>query len=172
MHLVHRAKRGDTDAFEAIVRNYQNFAYRTAYGVTQNHVDAKDVVQESFVKVFVSLHTLKEERTFPTWLARIIVRTGVDWLAIHRRARDVHMDLTNIPSNQRESQSVDTRIDVQRGLALLSMEHRTALLLRDVQGFAYEDIAKILDIPIGTVRSRIHNARQQLRRTLLGTEGG
>jgi len=172
IHLVRRAKRGDSDAFETIVRNYQDFVYRTAYGVTQHHSDAKDVAQETFVKVFLSLKTLKEERTFPTWIARITARTALDWIEKHRRIRQSNVDLERLASKQSESQAAGTRIDLQRGMDSLSPEHRMVLMLRDVQGFEYEDISNILEIPIGTVRSRIHNARLQIRRELLGSEGG
>jgi len=172
IHLVRRAKRGEIDAFETIVRNYQDFVYRTAYGVTQHHSDAKDVAQETFVKVFLSIKNLKEERTFPTWIARITARTALDWIEKHRRIPQSNVELERLASNKNESQAADARIDLQRGMNALSPEHRMVLVLRDIQGFEYEDISNILEIPIGTVRSRIHNARLQLRRELLSSEGG
>lgn len=171
IELIRCAQQGNMQAFEQIVQNYRGFVFKTAYGVMQNRTDATDIVQETFVKVFISLKNLKELRTFPTWIAQITIRNALDVIAKHRRMYAVHADIETLDAGENAFEGLDLRIDIQQGLQKLSVEHRTALILREVQGFNYEEISKILDIPLGTVRSRIHHAREQLRRVLQGQKG-
>ncbi|EJY55730.1 RNA polymerase, sigma-24 subunit, ECF subfamily [Alicyclobacillus hesperidum URH17-3-68] len=170
LDLIRQARRGKPEALADIVRNYQQFVYRTAYGVLQNATDAEDATQEAFIKAFRSLKQLREERTFPTWLARIAVRVSLDMLASRQRRAQSPSDEVSAAVSGAEDAAA-ARIDVDRALARLNEEHRTVIVLRAFHGLEYDEIAQVLDIPVGTVRSRLHHARMQLRRFLGGERG-
>lgn len=169
LDLIRNAKHGRTEAFATLINNYKNFVFRTAYGVLQNQHDAEDVTQETFIKVHRSLKNLHDEGTFPTWLARITVRTAIDWLRQSQRYQSSLLDMA--PATTGDVSHSDMRLDLEQALSLLTTNQRTIIILREVRGFDYEELAKILDIPIGTVRSRLHNARNHLRQLLLTNEG-
>jgi len=169
LNLIRWARQGRRDSFSALIRNYQTFVFRTAYGVVQNRADAEDVTQETFIKVHQSLKALRDERTFPTWLARITVRTAIDWL--HQKDKQKDLLASADPMTVDSGHSSDLRMDLEQALAALSPEQRTVLVLREIHGFDYEQLAQILGVPVGTVKSRLHNARIELRQ-LLSSERG
>ena len=169
--LIRDARRGDIDAFNAIVRNYKNYVYRTTLGILHHPSDAEDAAQETFIKAYQSLSKLRDERSFPTWLARIAVHTATDWFKASQKRPSVALDQHQSIASGDTHQSTQTRLDIEDAMGQLSEEHRVVTVLRAVHGFDYEEIAKMLDIPIGTVRSRLHNARMRLRE-LLQDEGG
>lgn len=163
LDLIRRAKRGHMDAFTILVRNYKHFVYRMAYGVLQNPYDAEDVSQEIFLKVHQSFKKLRDERTFPTWLAQISMRTSFDWIKRHKKHTKASLDPELVSEKKDMYAASDIRLDFERSLRQMDVELRTILILREIQGFDYEEIARILKIAIGTVRSRLHRARTQLR---------
>lgn len=164
LNLIRDAKHGNTEAFSRLVRNYYNFVYRTAYGVLQHNLDAEDVTQEVFIKVHQSLKRLREERTFPSWLARITVRTAIDssQRAHYQRAGPLHEE-RDLPETAVHHNQSFAYLELEEALKKLSEAQRLILVLRELHGFNYEELSGILEIPIGTVRSRLHNARRQLR---------
>ncbi|RIV29211.1 RNA polymerase sigma factor [Alicyclobacillaceae bacterium I2511] len=173
LRLIRAAKRGDTEAFTTLVRNYKHYVYRTAAGVLRPGPDAEDAVQETFVKAFTSLRNLKEERTFPTWLATIAVRTSLNLLQKRKRFEAAVRDEDKLYTAAVPDPTgrVDTTLDLAAALARLSPEHRVILVLRELDGLDYKEIADVLDIPLGTVRSRLHAARLQLRSVWDGERG-
>jgi RNA polymerase sigma-70 factor, ECF subfamily len=170
INLIQTAKRGNIDAFTELVGNYKNFVFRTAYGVVQSRPDAEDVTQETFIKAYQSLKTLQNDRTFPTWLARIVVRTALDFVQRRQRQPTATLHPEMVTTEDAHSQ-LDARMDLELALAKLSEEHRIVLVLREIQGFDYTELAEILNVPIGTVRSRLHHARAHLRGLLSGERG-
>ncbi len=169
VNLIRTAKRGHGEAFTMLVRNYKNFVFQTAYGVVRSKPDAEDITQEAFMKVHQSLKGLHDERAFPTWLARITVRTALDWLHRNEKHRLSPLDPDEIAKDA--NHAAELRLDLEQALGRLNHEQRSILVLRELQGFDYEELSKILDIPVGTVRSRLHHARAQLR-LLLANERG
>lgn len=161
--LIRDAKQGNAEAFANLIRSYQNFAYKTVLGVLNNAADADDALQETFLKVHRALPKLRDERTFPSWLARIATRTALDLVRARGHVRTAYDDEIDTHSFVDPGPQVDLRLDLQQALSRLSPEHRAILVLREVQGFDYAAIADILHIPLGTVRSRLFNARAQLR---------
>jgi len=172
--LIDQTLQGDSTAFGLLVRKYQNRLYNTVVHVAGCREEAEDVVQEAFVQAFVKLETFRKDSAFYTWLYRIAFNT-----AISRRRRkrvetsvelnrestgDEPLDSGNAPHEQLLQE--ERAEQVQAALALLSEEHRAILVLREVEGCCYETISEILDLPIGTVRSRLHRARLQLREEL------
>ncbi|MCL6454317.1 MAG: sigma-70 family RNA polymerase sigma factor [Alicyclobacillus sp.] len=173
LDLIRKAKRGHLDAFTRLVHNYQNFVYRTAYGILRQPTDAEDVSQEVFLKVHQSLKQLRDERTFPTWLARITVRTAIDWKQRSSNQRAGPLDETRLATlHDPRDAAVHARLELHEALMRLTPLQRTVLVLRELHGLGYEEMAEVLGIPVGTVRSRLHNARAQLRAHLDEERGG
>lgn len=168
--VIRAARQGKLDALSVLVRNYQDFVYKTAYGVLQNKSDAEDVTQETFLKVYQSLKDLRDEQTFPTWLARITVRKSLD--VIERKRRQPVVELKEEQCDDTWNMfGIEARLDLDRAFRQLDQDQRTILVLRELHGFDYDQLAHVLDIPIGTVRSRLHHARVKLRRLLLNERG-
>ncbi len=169
--LIDEALAGATAAFGQLVLKYQDRLYNTVAHVVGSVDEAQDVVQDAFVQAFLKLESFERESAFYTWLYRIAFN-----LAVSRRRRQrptVSVDqvkeisgaeprsLGPGPSDGLERQ--ERAGQVQAALATLTEEHRSILVLREIDGCCYETIAEILDLPVGTVRSRLHRARMQLR---------
>lgn len=171
---------GRRDAFGELVSRYQARLYNAALRLVQSPDDAADVVQDAFLNAYQSLHSFKGDAEFFTWLYRIAFNTAI---SLKRKKR---------PTVSLESQTGDTGHDptdpseyVKPGAALertederqlneavgrLSPEHREVLLMKDIEGLKYEEIAELLGVPIGTIRSRLHRARLELRDLLVPFE--
>ncbi|MBF0688872.1 MAG: RNA polymerase sigma factor SigE [Cellulomonas sp.] len=157
-------------SWEEIVREHSARVYRLAYRLTGNRHDAEDLTQETFVRVFRSLHTYSPG-TFEGWLHRITTNLFLDMARRKQRVRIEPIgddtdrwsspDLLATPERAFEAANLDH--DVQRALDALPPEYRAAVVLCDIEGLSYEEIAVTLGIKLGTVRSRIHRARARLR---------
>ena len=166
--LIARSRGGDTHAFDVLVERYQDRVYDLAYRITGHHADAQDAAQESFVKAYRSLRTFRGDASFSTWLHRIAVNAALD--AVRRRppaspAPDERAGASLDPLADR-AERVEARERIHRAIAALPLEQRVVVTLRDVQGWSYEEIAAIVEIPIGTVRSRLARGREALRAAL------
>ncbi len=170
--LVRRAQGGDIDAVTTIISRYERYVYQTVYGIVQHPADAEDASQETFLKMYRSLRTLHDIRTFPTWLARIAVRTALDRVEQRDRTPPTPMDVLDSVPGPDEVRRTDLQLDVAQALARLTPEHRAVIVLREVYGFDYTELAQILAIPVGTVRSRLHHARLHLRTAFAVPEEG
>jgi len=185
--LVQRSLAGDTDAFGQIVERYQSKVYNLALRMTGNPEDALDMAQESFLRAFRSLKTFKGDSSFSTWLYRIANNIVLDELRKRRRRPLVvistdafvagdegehPLEFSGPKSLQPEEQVVraERRQEIEQALQAISPEHRHILLLRDVEGFSYEEIADMLSINVGTVKSRLNRARLSLRERLIYAE--
>ncbi|HUA66314.1 MAG TPA: sigma-70 family RNA polymerase sigma factor [Alphaproteobacteria bacterium] len=180
MVLVDRARHGDLKAYDELVRRYQERIYATVYHMTSNHEDANDLAQESFVKAFQALKSFKGGSSFYTWLYRIAVNKTINFLK--QRKNRQHMSLNDLDFNaehnpdlvalisdktpRREAGLSELQEKLNAALLKLSESHRLAVVLHDVQGLSHEEIAKIMHCNIGTVRSRLFYARQQLQALL------
>jgi RNA polymerase sigma-70 factor (ECF subfamily) len=178
--LVDRARRGDLHAYDDLVKRYQERIYATIYHMTSNHEDANDLAQESFVKAFQALKSFKGGSSFYTWLYRIAVNKTINFLK--QRKNRQHMSLNDLDFNaehdpdlvalisdktpRREAGLAELQEKLNAALLKLSESHRMAVVLHDVQGLSHEEIAKIMRCNIGTVRSRLFYARQQLQALL------
>jgi RNA polymerase sigma-70 factor (ECF subfamily) len=178
--LVDRARRGDLQAYDELVKRYQERIYATVYHMTSNHEDANDLAQESFVKAFQALKSFKGGSSFYTWLYRIAVNKTINFLK--QRKNRQHMSLNDIDFNaehdpdlvalisdktpRRDAGLAELQEKLNAALLKLSESHRMAVVLHDVQGLSHEEIAKIMQCNIGTVRSRLFYARQQLQALL------
>jgi RNA polymerase sigma-70 factor (ECF subfamily) len=180
--LIAECLEGDTAAFSVLMRRYQDRLYHTVYRLVENAEDAQDVVQEAFLHAYQSLDSFKGDSLFFTWLYRIAVNSAI---SLRRKRRVVlsidaarngepgmeppdPSELTQ-PGHSLEQEEQERRI--QRALARLSPEHRTVLVMKDMEGQKYDVMAEVLQVPIGTIRSRLHRARLELRELLEKDEG-
>lgn len=162
IELLRRAGGGDSAAFHALVDRHGQRLYRLAVSLIGNAADAEDVLQETFVGAFKGLKSFEGRASVKTWLTRILVNQAARWRR-SRRGRDAGQ----MPdSAAARTGGAESAIDVQAALAQLSSEHREVIVLREFQRMSYEEIADVLDIPRGTVESRLHRARGELREKL------
>jgi RNA polymerase sigma factor (sigma-70 family) len=160
-------------SWEDIVRDHSARVYRLAYRLTGDKHDAEDLTQEVFIRVFRSLSTYAPG-TFEGWLHRITTNLFLDGVRRKQRIRidaigdesERHPATGELHNPERRFEHANLDLDVQRALGDLSPEYRAAVVLCDIEGLSYEEIAVTLGIKLGTVRSRIHRARAQLRRSL------
>lgn len=168
--LIEDSVRGNSAAFGELVRRYQDRLYNAVVHIVGCRVEAEDVVQDAFVQAFVKLSSFKHDSKFYTWLYRIAFNVSI---SRRRRRRtelsvefsrettgDEPVDDEVSPSASLEQE--EQRIQLQQAMKLLSDEHRAIIVLRHIEEFSYEEIADVLDIAVGTVRSRLHRARAQL----------
>jgi RNA polymerase sigma-70 factor (ECF subfamily) len=164
--LLHRAKAGKQDAFHRLIDRHAPALLRLALTQTKTHHDAEDLLQETFTAAFRSLHTFEERSTVKTWLYAILFRQASNL----RRKQDaphsvLHDDIPSpIPSANHRT---DARLDLQSALDQLPQDARAILILREIDGLSYEEIAILLELPKGTVESRLSRARQSLKSLLL-----
>lgn len=171
--LIAASRGGDREAFGQLVRKYQDRLYNGMVHKSRSPADAEDVVQEAFVQAYLKLDSFRQESSFFTWLYRIALNLA--WTRRHRRKRETPFaDLSEMPGTDQQAAELPgdqlAREEncqlVQRAMADLREDQRVILVLRELQGFDYATIAEMLDTKIGTVRSRIHRAREALRRQL------
>jgi RNA polymerase sigma-70 factor (ECF subfamily) len=172
--LIDETLAGNSAAFEQLVRRYQDRLFNTMVHVVDNAEEAQDVVQEAFVQAFVKLETFQRCSAFYTWLYRIAFNTAISRRRRHKptvsveRSRELSgcepIDRHGAPHERLEQQE-RVRL-VQAALSSLTEDHRMILVLREMEGCAYETISEMLDVPVGTVRSRLFRARMQLREQL------
>ncbi|HEX7377355.1 MAG TPA: sigma-70 family RNA polymerase sigma factor [Pirellulales bacterium] len=171
--LIEATLAGNSAAFGDLVRKYQDRLYNTMTHLTRSSEDARDIVQDSFVKAFVKLDTFQRGSAFYTWLYRIAFNTAMSQKRRRRPtpAADAGTDCGQEavdpgagPGDRLEREELASQ--VRAALAALSEEYRTVLVLRDIDGCDYEAMAELLSVPLGTVRSRLHRARLQLREQL------
>jgi RNA polymerase sigma-70 factor, ECF subfamily len=172
--IVARCRSGDREAFAKLVLKYQSRVLTLATRILDNRSEAEDIAQDIFVKVFQSLHDFRGTSRFSTWLYRITVNHCLNHL--RRRTRQLQtLVVTDAEEWIQESAASNPHKTleqkerwalVQAKLQLLSPEHRTIILLRDFEGLSYEEIAEVLQLEDGTVKSRLHRARMELKALL------
>ena len=175
--LVQRAQNGDYTAYDELVRRYQERVYATVYHMTSNHEDAGDLTQETFIKGFTALKSFKGDSSFYTWVYRIAVNKTINF--IKQRKNRTHLSLNDLDFNaendpemvnlvsektpRRDAGLKELHEKLNDAMQKLSPVHRLVVTLHDVQGLPHEEIAVIMDCNIGTVRSRLFYARQQMQ---------
>jgi RNA polymerase sigma-70 factor (ECF subfamily) len=168
---------GDSAAFGVLVRRYQARLFNTVYRLVDNAEDAQDVVQEAFLNAYQSLDTFKGDALFFTWLYRIAVNTAISLKRKQRvvlrldsgRNGESPLEPLDPSDHSRPGHALEQAEEekrVRQALSRLSPEHRAVLVMKDMEGQKYEAMAEVLQVPIGTIRSRLHRARLELRELL------
>jgi RNA polymerase sigma factor (sigma-70 family) len=180
MELVTRAREGDLGAYDDLVRRYQERIYATLYHMTSNHEDANDLAQEAFIKAFHALKSFKGGSSFYTWVYRIAVNKTINFLKQRKNRTQISLDdidfnaeydpdlvaLISDKTPRRDVNLAELQEKLNAAMQKLSESHRLVVTLHDIQGLSHEEIAKIMGCNIGTVRSRLFYARQQLQALL------
>jgi RNA polymerase sigma factor (sigma-70 family) len=175
--LILRTRQGDLGAYDDLVRRFQERIYATIYHMTANHEDANDLAQETFIKAFQAIASFKGDSSFFTWIYRIAVNRTINFLK--QRRNRTHMSLNDLDFNaehdpdlvalvsdktpRRDAGLAELQEKLNAAMQRLSETHRLVVTLHDVQGLAHEEIARIMDCNVGTVRSRLFYARQQMQ---------
>ena len=173
--IVRKVLGGDANAFETLVLEYEKNVYNIALRMTGNSEDAADMTQEAFIKAYNSLQSFRGDSKFSVWLYRIVSNVCLDFLRSKNRRPTVSLSVEDDDGEDTqldvadESQSPEllldrklTRDSVRRGLDSLPPDYRQILLLREIQGLSYDEIAQALSLEVGTVKSRIFRARKRL----------
>ncbi len=179
--LVAAAQRGDRDAFKTLFERYHRRAYALALGVVRHPDDALDVVQEAFIKAHKYLDKFEGNASFYTWLYRIVMNLAIDHLRKHRKVKPVELDETRLeaegddpllprilggnPGQALIDKQIRARIDT--ALDQLSENHRAVLVMRELEGLSYEDMAQAMNCSKGTIMSRLFHARRNMQKRLL-----
>jgi RNA polymerase sigma-70 factor (ECF subfamily) len=173
--LVRASLEGQLEAYDELVRRYQQRVYTTIYNMTSNHEDANDLVQEAFIRGFQALGSFKGDSSFYTWVYRIAVNKTLNFLKSRKNKPGLSLndlDAENDPdlvalvsenTPRRDMALSELQEKLNEALQKLSEPHRIVVVMHDVQGLPHEEIARLLDCNIGTVRSRLFYARQQLQ---------
>lgn len=155
---VARCRRGDESAMATLVAKHRKRLLRVATNVLRDSYEAEDVVQEAFVKAFREVNRLRDDRAFSSYIYRICVRLCMDRM----RAKKADTGIVEV-AKKSEGSSVETRVVVEKLLAMLTPEFRMTLILREMEQLSYEEVAEVMRVPVGTVRSRLHAAREKFR---------
>lgn len=179
LELVRRAQRNERGAFDLLVLKYQHKVVKLVARLLRDPAEAEDVAQEAFVKAYRALGSFRGDSAFYTWLYRIAVNTARNAIASRQRrpveyeAELSESEQSNLASRLRHSDtpeatvlSEEIRVTVNRAIEELPEDLRTAIVLREVEGLSYEEIAEAMECPVGTVRSRIFRAREAIDRAL------
>ncbi len=173
--LVERVQNGDSRAFDLLVQKYQNRIAKLIARFVRNPADVQDVAQEAFIKAYRALPNFRGESAFYTWLYRIAINTAKNHLvAVGRKSPSYAVDVQEVEkydasewlkeyaTPERELLADEIQATVNNALEVLPPDLREAITLREIEGLSYEDIAQVMDCPIGTVRSRIFRAREAI----------
>jgi RNA polymerase sigma-70 factor, ECF subfamily len=174
--LVAASKNGDQEAFAQLVQRYQRLVFNLVYRMLQQYDEATEVTQETFLAAWQGLSSFRGDARFPTWLYRIAYNCSLKQLELRKRDRalqvalEAEKTLENADDEQRENAELEARdrqILVQEHLSHLPAKYRIVLILRHLQDMTYEEMAEILTMPIGTIKTHLFRARNLLKKRLL-----
>jgi RNA polymerase sigma-70 factor (ECF subfamily) len=176
---INEVLKGDQDAFEEIVTLFQHRLYHVCYRMLSNRQEAEDIAQEAFVRAYINIHTFDQKRKFSTWLFRIATNLCID--RIRKKKPDFHLDAEvpgteglnmysqiaasgELPEEQVERMETQERIQYEIGR--LPDKYRSVIILRYIEELPLQEIGDILELPLGTVKTRVHRGREALRKQM------
>ncbi len=176
---IERAQNGDRAAMEALLLSFEKKVYNIAYRYMSNEADAYDMAQEALIKIYKNLSSFRGECSFTSWVYRLSVNTCLDGLR-KRKKTPVVIESSALEANlpaadenqspEAHALSLENHQCLHNAIGALSSDHKSVIILRDINGLSYEEVADCLGISIGTVKSRICRARQRLREMLKNTD--
>jgi len=173
--LIERAARGDGAAFSELMSAHEGRMYAVALRMCGNREDAQDCLQDAMIRVFKAISGFKGQSSFSTWVYRITMNTCLDELRRRKNRQNTSLDglldtgwapSDDLDTPERHALASEKRREIERAIAELPEDMRSAIVLRDVQGFAYDEIAQMLGANVGTIKSRISRGREKLREKL------
>jgi len=186
VQLIERIKNGETEAYAELVEKYQDRLFNTCWRISGHLEDARDLTQETFLRAYEKLSTFRDQSSFYTWIYRVAVNLALSHRRTMRRRRVVSGDFGDADATGTQAERLVERaataddkgpekaasdVELQKAIAhalqALDDEHRAVVVLRDIEDFNYAEISEILEIPPGTVKSRLHRARMALRSAIL-----
>jgi RNA polymerase sigma-70 factor (ECF subfamily) len=173
LELIRRVQQGKTAAFDELMTRYNQAIYRLAYSMVRNHADASDISQETFIRAYRAIGRFDEQYRFYTWLHRIALNLCLNCLKRTSRQKlvplpgsDTEGEWQDLPDPKPSPSDMELQRDLDQALARLPHDQRAVFVLRVKEELSYNEIAKMLGIPIGTVMSRLNRARLKLRELL------
>jgi RNA polymerase sigma-70 factor (ECF subfamily) len=176
--LIQLSREGDMEAFRCLMEQHQQYAYQIAYRVVHSGEDARDIVQDAFVKVWQHLSHYKIKHSFTTWLFRIVVNTALDKVRQNKRYK--HSTLTEgsgmqITDSEKNPETAyirqETLMMIQKAMNRLPEKQRIVFILRDLQGLSIEEVAEILQCSHQNIKSHLFHARRAIRKMIINNEG-
>ncbi len=163
--LIALSKEGNHEAFEELIKLYEKQIYNIAYRIAMNSHDAMDISQDSLIKIYNNIKYFEERSRFSTWIFRIVTNSAIDFVKKHRKIKFVPIE-----ENTQSFETVDEMFEknesirkIYNALEKLDVNQRAIIVLKDIYGFSYDEISKILVINQGTVKSRLNRARKALK---------
>lgn len=177
IQLIARTKRGDLEAFEALYKLHKGPVYRTALAIIGDRLAAEEILQETFLRAFKNIQNFRQGVSLSPWLYRVTVNLAYDYSRDQRRHWHVALEgiveqliAPAVASPERRVEEREIYALVYEAISKLEFKQRATLVLFYLQGFSLAEIAEIMDCPVGTVKSRLHYARENLRRELLADQ--
>jgi RNA polymerase sigma-70 factor (ECF subfamily) len=168
--LIERCIKGDRQAFETLLIQYEKPVFNAAYRMLNNKEDASDVTQTVFLKVYENFDSFDPSRRFFSWVYRITLNESINWLGKENRLEPLQYEIADDgKSPEQEVDSATLSADVQAALMTIKTDYRTVVILKHFLGCSYMEISDVLEIPEKTVRSRLFSARQMLKDALTNT---
>jgi len=178
--LINKSKNGNIEAFEELIEAYQKKVFNLAFRIIGNFDDANELAQEALIRIYKSIRSFKEESSFSTWVYKITTNICLDEIRKRKNKKVVYIDdeikLTDgevirqieddKPTPEEKAESNEIKKTVFEAIGKLPEDHKVVIILRDIQGFSYEEIARITKCPEGTIKSRLNRARLTLREIL------
>jgi RNA polymerase sigma-70 factor (ECF subfamily) len=178
--LVEKAKSGDIGAFEKLIEGHQKKVFNIALRMIGNYDEASELAQEAFLRAFKSIKSFKGDSLFSTWIYKITTNVCLDEIRRKKKKKLISLDediehdgsefkrqiKDDSPGPESVAENNELKRMVKESINLLPGDYKVVLVLRDIQGFSYEEISRILNCPTGTVKSRINRARQALKKIL------
>lgn len=173
--LIARAKEGDMDAFEFLVKRYQKSIYYLCRRMTSAHQSADDLAQETFIKAYFSLSRFKDDMNFFTWLRKIAVNNSLNYLKAHKREEllgdnkileNASSTVQELPQDRLQREQLEQKF--RKALKALPADQKAVFILRFYEDLSYENISHMLNLPNGTVMSRLNRARKKLKSLMAG----
>jgi RNA polymerase sigma-70 factor, ECF subfamily len=169
VELVHRSQAGDTEAFGELITKYRTKIFNTIYGIVYNESDAWDLAQECFFRAWRSIHRFQARSSFSTWLYRIAINVTIDSIRGQGHRKEVELNdaiPSFLPDPGVNYERAEIREQFHAALAQLTPEHRSVIILKEIEAMHYREIAEILNVSIGTVMSRLFYGRKKLQSIL------
>ena len=176
---INQVLKGDQDAFEEIVTLFQHRLYHICYRMLSNVQEAEDIAQEAFVRAYINIHTFDQQRKFSTWLFRIGTNLCID--RIRKKKPDYYLD-ANVPGTEGltmysqiaadgklpedEVERMETQERIHYEIGMLPEKYRSVIILRYIEELPLQEIGDILELPLGTVKTRVHRGRAALRKQM------